>query len=71
MDPLLIIVGALYLTWPLVYRNRMGRIRVRLSERGGDLERFEHRTNRRWILAMLWLSPVLGLVCVIAGLLGW
>jgi hypothetical protein len=35
------VAGALFVVWPPQYRWSMTRIRARLAERGGDVERFE------------------------------
>jgi hypothetical protein len=68
MDPALVVSGLLLLTWPLVFRRQLRRIRERLCEKGGDVARFERAMDRRWIRAALWVVSVAGLLLVVLGL---
>lgn len=67
MDPALITAGALFLIWPLQYRRSMRKIRSRVLERGGDVDRLNRGMDRPWIRAMLVIAPVAGAVLVVLG----
>jgi hypothetical protein len=70
MDVPLIAAGALFVIWPLQYRWNIGRIRRKLTDRGGDVERFDTAMERPWINAIVKTSPVAGLILIVLGLLG-
>jgi hypothetical protein len=48
----------------------MRRIRGRMAARGSDSESFRHHMDRRWIRVALRVAPVVGLICIVLGLLG-
>jgi hypothetical protein len=70
MDGLTVLAGVLFVIWPVQYRWSIRRIRRRVEERGGDVERFERAMDRRWIRLMLAAAPVLGVVLIVGGLTG-
>jgi hypothetical protein len=70
MDGLTVLAGVLFVIWPIQYRWSMRRVRRRVEERGGDVERFERTMDRRWIWLMLAAAPVLGVVFIVGGLTG-
>jgi hypothetical protein len=45
----------------------MRRIRERIVERGGNVERFETTMDRRWIRVALRGFPVLGVLLIVEG----
>jgi hypothetical protein len=70
MNGLTVLAGVLFAIWPIQYRWSMRRIRRRVEERGGDVERFERTMDRRWMGLMLAATPVLGVVLIVGGLTG-
>ena len=62
-----IVAGALFVVWPLQYRWSMTRIRARLAERAGDVERFESFMGRRVIRVGLLATPLVGLLLIADG----
>jgi hypothetical protein len=70
MDGLTVLAGVLFVIWPVQYRWSIRRIRRRVEERGGDVERFERAMDRRWMRVMLAGAPVLGVVLIVGGLTG-
>lgn len=67
MDWLEGVAGALLIVSPLNYRWSMSRVRSRVRERGGDVERFEKGMSRAWIRATLGIAPILGVLVVLLG----
>lgn len=65
----LVIAGALFLLWPVLYRRSMAKIDARLRERGGDRERFRRGMDRGWIRAALVGAPAVGAGLLVLGLL--
>lgn len=70
MDVSLVVAGALFVVWPLQHRRSMRRIEGRIAARGGDVERFQRAMDRRWISALLWCAPVVGVALVVLGYVG-
>jgi hypothetical protein len=70
VDLSLIIAGVLLLVWPAQHEWSMRRIRGRMAARGSDPESFRHHMDRRWIRVALMVAPVVGLICIVLGLLG-
>jgi hypothetical protein len=68
VDVWTIIPGVLFVIWPVQYRWSIGRIQDRLSQRGGDIERFRSTMDRSWIRATLVAFPALGVALIIVGL---
>jgi hypothetical protein len=68
MDPLFVVFGLLFLTWPLVFRGQLRRVRRKALRKGGDVEPLDRVLDRRWIRAALWAVQVAGLLLVILGL---
>jgi hypothetical protein len=66
----LIVAGVLFVLWPLQYRRSIGRIRRRLWERGGDVQKFDRAMNRAWIRAAVVSSPFAGALLIVLGVLG-
>jgi hypothetical protein len=62
-----IVAGALFVVWPLQYRWSMTRIRARLAERGGHVERFETLMGRRVIRVGLVATPLVGVLLIADG----
>lgn len=70
VDPVLIVVGVALLTYPLQYRWHMGRIRERLREGGGDLDRFDRTMGQAWIRATVIAMSVAGAAMILLALIG-
>lgn len=70
MDWTEVVAGALLMSYPLVYWHQMRTIRRKIAARKGDVEKFRRHMDRRWIRAMTWLMPALGIVFVVVGLAG-
>jgi len=66
----LIVAGALFVLWPLQYRWSIRRIRTRVAERGGDVQRFDRAMNRDWIRAAVVISPIGGVLLIVLGAIG-
>jgi hypothetical protein len=68
VDLPLIIAGVLLVIWPVQYERSMRRIRSRMAARGSDPESFRRHMDRQWIRVTLMVSPVVGLICIVLGL---
>ena len=68
MNILEIAAGALLILWPLQWRRTMTRVRGRVVDRGGDIERFDQGMGRPWARAPLVIVPFAGLVLIILGI---
>lgn len=60
--------GPLLVLWPLQWRRSMSRVRGRLVERGGDVERFDQGMDRPWARVPLVVVPLAGLALIILGI---
>jgi hypothetical protein len=63
-----IVAGALLILWPLQGRRRMSRVRRRVVERGGDIERFDQAMGRRLARAPLVIVPLAGLGLIVLAI---
>lgn len=60
-----ILGGALLILWPLQWRRSMSRVRGRVVERGGDVERFDQGMRRPWARVPLVIVPFAGVGLII------
>ncbi|MCW2994639.1 MAG: hypothetical protein JWQ18_2134 [Conexibacter sp.] len=63
-----IVVGVLFLAWPLAYVHQLDRIHNRIVARGDDPARFDRAMTRPSFRATLWILPVFGVIAIVAGL---
>jgi len=70
VDGLTVFAGVLFAISPIQYRWSIRRIRRRVEERGGHVERFERAMERRWMRLMLVAAPVFGVLLIVGGLTG-
>jgi predicted ABC-type ATPase len=70
VDAWTVLAGVLFMVWPLQYRWSISRVRRRVKEGGGDVERFERAMDRRWIRVMLVASPAIGVLLIVGGVTG-
>jgi len=66
MNIWLILAGALLLVWPLEIRRAIPRIHERMAAQGEDPARFD-RLVGRWLRRVQVIAPILGALCVVAG----
>jgi uncharacterized RDD family membrane protein YckC len=70
VDWLLIVVGLLFVAWPIYLRRAMRRVRDRVVARGTgptSIDAVMARRSMRWTLTAL---PVVGVAFVVLGIVG-
>jgi hypothetical protein len=65
-----VVVGVVFIVWPLLYQRQIARIHDKMVARGGDAERFERGMDKPFLRLTLWVIPVLGVALLVAGLTG-
>jgi hypothetical protein len=65
-----ILAGALFVVWPLLYRQQMAKVHDKMVARGADTTRFDRNMSLPAFRVMLWVIPLIGVGVLIAGLTG-